>query len=349
VSAKADARPTASGPRFQSPEHEPQRGKRRAGHGLLCPTNRFFWLFEGPDSLPRNSNSPIPSFSLQEKSFRLPEKSFPRQGRRKKWGFSFLLNLGVMKISQVAAQLYTVRDFCQTPDDIARALERVRAIGYESVQASGLGPIENADLLRLARENGLTICATHESVGDILDEPERVIDKLRALECQHTAIGFPSGVDLGSKEGVLLFCRRFESAAQQFVAAGMTVSHHNHHHEFRRVEGKPVLQWILDETRAVSLELDTYWVQYGGGSPVEWNRRAQGRLPLLHLKDYAVNEQNTPQFAEIGQGNLDWKPIIESAQESGCEWFIVEQDTCAGDPFDSLRVSFDYIRGELVG
>jgi len=253
-----------------------------------------------------------------------------------------------MKISQVAAQLYTVRDFCGTPDDIARTLERVRAIGYEAVQTSGLGPIPNADLLRLARENGLTICATHESIGEVLDQPERVVDKLRALDCGHTAIGFPSGVDLGSKDGVLDFCRRFESAAQGFVEAGMTVSHHNHHHEFRRIEGKPVLGWILDQTRAVSLELDTYWVQYGGGSPVEWNCRAKGRLPLLHLKDYAISADNSPQFAEIGQGNLDWPAIIASAEESGCQCFIVEQDTCSGDPFDSLRVSFDYIRENLV-
>jgi len=253
-----------------------------------------------------------------------------------------------MKISQVAAQLYTVRDFCRTPDDIARTLEKVRAIGYEAVQTSGLGPIENADLLRLAQQNGLTICATHESIGEVLDAPERVIDKLRALDCGHTAIGFPSGVDLGSKPSVLDFCRRFEASAQHFVQAGLTASHHNHHQEFRHIEGKPVLGWILDQTRAVSLELDTYWVQYGGGSPVEWNRRAKGRLPLLHLKDYAVGADNVPRFAEIGQGNLDWPAIISSAEESGCGWFIVEQDTCPGDPFDSLKVSFDFLRENLV-
>lgn len=262
--------------------------------------------------------------------------------------FGRVVNLAPMKISQIAAQLYTLRDQCKTPGDIARSLEKVRQIGYESVQVSGLGPIENDALLRLAKDNDLTICATHESLSDILDAPEKVIDKLRALGTKHTAIGFPSGVDLASREGVLDFCRRFEDAAQHFVAAGMTVSHHNHHHEFRQIEGKTVMQMILENTRAVTLELDTYWVQYGGGSPVEWNRRAKNRLPLLHLKDYAVNDQNTPQFAEIGRGNLDWKPIIQTAEESGCEWFIVEQDTCPGDPFDSLQMSFDYIKANLV-
>ena len=253
-----------------------------------------------------------------------------------------------MKINQVAAQLYTLRDQCKTPDDIARSLEKVAAIGYPSVQASGLGPIENEALLQLAKDNGLFICATHESLDAILNSPEKVIEKLQTLECPHTAIGYPSGVDLGSLEGVLDYCRRFEEAAQKFVAAGLTVSHHNHQHELRKVGGKTVLQQILDTTQNVMLELDTYWVQYGGGSPVEFNRLAKGRMPLLHLKDYMVNDQNNPQFAEVGNGNLPWPQIISSAEGSGCQWFIVEQDSTPGDPFDSLQMSFDYIKANLV-
>ena len=50
-----------------------------------------------------------------------------------------------MKINQVAAQLYTVRDFAKTPADIATTLKKIRAIGYEAVQVSGVGPIAPAE------------------------------------------------------------------------------------------------------------------------------------------------------------------------------------------------------------
>jgi sugar phosphate isomerase/epimerase len=53
-------------------------------------------------------------------------------------------------------------------------------------------------------------------------------------------------------------------------------------------------------------------------------------------------------FAEIGRGNLEFPAIIAAAQAGGCQWFIVEQDTCPGDPFDSLQISFDYIQSHLV-
>jgi sugar phosphate isomerase/epimerase len=252
-----------------------------------------------------------------------------------------------MNISQVAAQLYTVRDHCKTPDDIAATLQRVAGIGYQAVQASALGPIPEADLKQLCHDNGLTLCATHESLTAILDTPQATIERLQKLGCLHTAIGFPSGIDLGSREGVLDFARRFEAAAEQFVAAGLSVSHHNHQHEFRKIGGQTVMQILLENTVHVGFELDTYWVQFGGANPVTYCEMMASRMPLLHLKDYGIGADSQPHFAEIGQGNLEFEPIIAAAEAGGCGWFIVEQDTTPGDPFDSLQISFDYVKNNL--
>ena len=46
-----------------------------------------------------------------------------------------------MKIEQVAAILYTVRDFCRTEKDLDRSLGKIKKIGYPAVQVSGVGPI----------------------------------------------------------------------------------------------------------------------------------------------------------------------------------------------------------------
>ena len=37
----------------------------------------------------------------------------------------------------------------------------------------------------------------------------------------------------------------------------------------------------------------------------------------------------------------------KAADESGCKWYIVEEDVCPGCPFDSLKQSYDYIASEL--
>lgn len=255
-----------------------------------------------------------------------------------------------MKLHQVAAQLYTLRDYLKTPADIAASLEKVADIGYRAVQISGMGPIPEADLVRICRDNGLSICATHENGQTILNEPAKVIARLQALGCRHTAYPYPAGVALESLQDIRAFAARLNEAGKVLAEAGLTLSYHNHHIEFRRVAGKPILGWIyeLTEPRYLKAEPDTYWIQVGGGEPTDWCRRLSGRLPLLHMKDYAiVPPDNKVTFAEVGNGNLNWPAIVAAAEAGGCEWFIVEQDTCAGDPFDSLRQSFQFIKDNL--
>lgn len=254
-----------------------------------------------------------------------------------------------MKIEQVAAQLYTVRDFTKTPADIAETLKKVREIGYQAIQASALGPIEDAELVRLCEENELTLCATHEPGDQILNNPEAVVQKLKNLNCTHTAYPYPRDIDFDSTEAVNDLIAKLDRAGEVLKAAGLVLSYHNHHLEFRKLSGQVILEKIFEETERENLafELDTYWIQYGGSDPVSWCKKAAGRMPCLHLKDFRINSKNEIEYAEVGAGNLDFKAIVAAAEDGGCEWYIVEQDTCPGDPFDSLAQSFAYIRDNL--
>jgi len=254
-----------------------------------------------------------------------------------------------MKVSQVAAQLYTVRSSLKTPADIAASLKRIRQIGYPAVQLSSLGPISEADLAKLLEDNGLVCCATHEDGAQILSRPEALVAKLKAIGCAHTAYPYPSDVKLDTLDDVKAFAKALNAAGKVMHEAGITLCYHNHNIEFRRFDGKLMLDILYQETdpRYLQGEIDTYWVQHGGGDSEEWCRKLKHRLPLLHMKDYGVTRESKPTFFEIGYGNLNWRPIVAAADASGCEWYIVEQDICSGDPFDSLTMSFEYIRDQL--
>lgn len=254
-----------------------------------------------------------------------------------------------MKLSQVAVQLYTLRDFCKTAADFAATIKRVKAIGYQAVQISGVGPIPAAELQRICASEGVVICATHEGGKSICEETQSVIDRLGALGCKHTAYPYPH-LPLGSVDDCKALAAQLDRSGDAMRRAGMTLSYHNHHIEFRRFAGKVALQWLFDLTdpRNLQGEPDTYWVQTGGGDPVEWCARLHKRLPLLHMKDYGINAEPKPIMHEVGNGNLNWRAIVAAAETSGCEWYIVEQDVCPADPFDSVRQSFDYIKAQLA-
>jgi sugar phosphate isomerase/epimerase len=255
-----------------------------------------------------------------------------------------------MKLHQVALQLYTLRDYLKTPAAIRDTLKKVKTIGYPAVQVSGLGPIPEAELREILDGEGLVLCATHESGELIRQEPEKVVEKLQRLGCRYTAYPYPGGVDWSKPEDIERLASDLDRAGAVLQKAGQVLCYHNHAIEFTPFRGTTALDYIYAHTGAKNLqgELDTYWIQHGGGDPVAWCRQLKGRLPLLHLKDYTVKTDGQPTFASIGAGNLNWPAIIAAAEESGCEWFIVEQDTAPGDPFDAVRDSFEYIREHLL-
>lgn len=248
-----------------------------------------------------------------------------------------------MKTDQIAAQLYTCRDLLKTPEDIAKTLKRVRAAGYTAVQLSGLGPIETPELKRILDGEGLIPCATHEDGNTIRKETEKVIAFLKEIGCSLTAYPWPAGVkmdDLASLESLIA---DLEAAAVKMAAEGIILTYHNHGIEFVKIGAITALDRIFDNAKTVQGEPDTYWIHYGGGDVVAWCRKLSGRLPMIHLKDYAFTVEGYPTFCEVGSGTLDFKAIVAAAEESGCRWFIVEQDITPGDPVDSLKQSYEYL------
>jgi len=254
-----------------------------------------------------------------------------------------------MKVSQVAAQLYTVREFLKTPADIEASLKKVKKIGYPAVQLSGLGPISEADVVKMLKDIGLVCCATHEDSQQILADPKAIVARMKALGCKYTSYPYPSGAKFDTLADVKALAKGLNDSGKVMYDAGIILTYHNHSIEFLRVDGKLALDVLYDETdpRYLQGEIDTYWVQHGGGDSEAWCRKLKGRLPLLHMKDYGINKERKPTFFEIGYGNLDWKNIVAASDDAGCEWYIVEQDTCSGDPFDSLKMSFDFISSTL--
>ena len=249
-----------------------------------------------------------------------------------------------MKISQVAVQLYTLRDHCQTIADFTASMKKVRSIGYTAVQLSGVGAFPVSEISSILQGEGLICCATHEPGKQILSDPSAIIDRLDALNCSITAYPFPDGIDFSNDASIDALITGLDASGATLRAAGKILCYHNHDNEFARRGKQSILEAIYAQTNPQNLqaELDTFWVQAGGGNPVAWCEMLKGRLPVIHLKDYVMGP-NGRTMAEIGSGNIDFASVITAAENSGCLWFVVEQDVCPGDPFDSVRMSYDYI------
>ena len=249
-----------------------------------------------------------------------------------------------MSASVIGAQLYTLRDFLKTEAEIRVGLRRVRDMGYEAVQCSGLGPVEPETLRQIADEADLKIVATHIDFDRIRDEPDAVIADHKLWGCRHVAIGGMPEEYLNA-QGFARFAKDASAAARPLVDAGLTFSYHNHSFELERFGDRTGLEILVEDSDpdVLSFEVDTYWIQHGGGNPVTWLERLSGRVHIVHLKDLAMKGREQ-RFAEVGEGNLEWPAILSACREAGVEWYLIEQDRCERDPFDSLKLSLDNLR-----
>jgi sugar phosphate isomerase/epimerase len=251
-----------------------------------------------------------------------------------------------MRLSKVALQLYTLRDFAGSAKDLATTLKKVKAIGYDAIEFIRLDFASYRDLRRLVDDHGLAISSIHEAGDRLLNHPQTVAEELTELGTDLAVYPFPAGIDFQKEAEVDRLTHQLRHSSEVFAAAGKRLVYHNHALEFAKHGEKLILEYIFTNAPKLFAELDTYWIQFGGGDPVRWISNLKGRVPLVHLKDYKFNpRKNIPEMAEVGRGNLDFAAIIEQSQAAGCEWFIVEQDFCEGDPFMAIQVSLEHLKG----
>ncbi len=251
-----------------------------------------------------------------------------------------------MKTDQIGVQVYTLRDFMKTREEYIDTLHKIAAIGYTSIQANRPWPLEDAELLDTLDKLGITLSSIHDDARSCLLNPEEAVERNHHLPTPHVALPVWGPVDLLDATQVKTWLQQLNRAGEIFHNAGLQLSYHHHAAEFYRHGNRSVMDMIFEETNPQWVQwcMDVFWIQAGGGSPVEWVRRANNRLPILHLKDYRMKNLSERDFAEVGNGNLDFPTILKAAHDSGCRWFMVEQDTCPGNPFDSVRQSFEYLK-----
>lgn len=251
--------------------------------------------------------------------------------------------------SQIAVTLFNLRDFCQTESDLDRTLDRLCEIGYKAVQVSAV-PLPAEVIRKQLDKHELFCCATHEN-GQMLfaDDLSPVIDRLQTLNCDFAALGAPAVEYRQDAAGVKELIRIFNKQGARLKEAGIQMGYHNHDFEFEKFPGleKTMMDTFYDETdpSCVFAEIDMHWVTRGGGSPVYWINKVAGRMPVAHFKDCTMY-QGAPRFCEIGEGNLDWKAIIEACRATNVRWYSIEQDQPfpGRDIFESVKISFNNLR-----
>lgn len=248
--------------------------------------------------------------------------------------------------------LYSIRTLIQENQYLPTVL-KLKKLGFQYIQFSG-APFNWLLLQKTQEETGLKIVLTHVPMDDILHNTQALIDKHLKLGCTNIGLGMMPLDIIKDESKCLETLQALNDAGKIFANQGCKLFYHFHHFEFLKLSnGNTIIDYMIENCPYINFTADTYWIQYGGGDIFDYLRRMTGRIECIHLKDYqiVVNKEGklVPQFAPLGQGNLNIRKIVEAAKAYGVKYFLIEQDNAVDyeNPLDPIQTSVEYINKHL--
>jgi len=247
----------------------------------------------------------------------------------------------------LGVQLYTVR---RQIDDLPEVLHSIRQIGYTEVETySGLYQSYSAkDLRQLITDNGLGIPSGHFEYDTFAAH----FDYAATLSLKYMVCPMlPQS--MWNLDGFKKAADQFNKWAPEVEKRGMKFAFHNHNYEFHQYGNTTGFDTLMANTDAkhVFIEMDCYWMTQAGRDPLKMLKAYPERIRMLHLKDRKPGFPPSQElndaaghFTEVGSGTIDWKAILAQAEKNHVDYMFVEQDQTDRPVFESLRISYDYLR-----
>lgn len=270
-------------------------------------------------------------------------------------GFLGLYSCGIFNVNKrknaLAIQLYTVRD--AIADNLEKTLEKLASLGFTGLEIYGYNGTffgkSRREFQTLLNNLGLKVISSHHTTGilhndkgTLLNNWEKTVEDLHFIGSEYMVCSylFPEErtVDNYKKLPEL-----FDTSGEITKSAGIQFAYHNHDFEFEKFdETQNIYDFILNNTSSdlVKMELDLYWISKAGIDPLAYFEKYPQRFPLWHVKDMKAGTKN---FAEIGNGTIDFKRIFNAKEKAGLQHWFLEQDSSDKDMFESIRISRDFI------
>lgn len=270
-------------------------------------------------------------------------------------GFLGLYSCGISNLNMnkksLAIQLYTVRD--AIAKNLEKTFEKLAEIGFTELEIYGyngsfFGKTRN-EFQYVLKNVGLKVISSHHTTGilhndegTLLKNWEKSVEDLHFIGSKYMVCSylFPEERTI---ENYQELPELFNKSGEITKKAEIQFAYHNHDFEFEKFDdSKNIYDFILENTSSdlVKMELDLYWISKAGLDPLVYFEKYPKRFPLWHVKDMKAG---TKDFAEIGNGTIDFKRIFEAREKAGLNYWFLEQDSSDKDIFDSIRISKKYI------
>lgn len=257
----------------------------------------------------------------------------------------------------ISIQMYTLRDYMKSREELRETLKKVSKIGYKYVQISIPGFINVSDLKVELDSFSLKADSVFAPLASVQEKLKDILYSAEILETNTVRTdGIPTELTK-SEEGFRCYAKRLEDAGKLLHEYGLRLMYHNHTLEYTNFESCRGMDILLKETdpQYVMFQPDVHHMAAAGLEVSRALYDFSGRCEYIHMQGYGIipgdgfDKAVPRRTVPVGTGNLYWNEIVKSALDIGVKLFVVEQDYCMGDPFDEISLSYQNMKKLLEG
>jgi sugar phosphate isomerase/epimerase len=215
-----------------------------------------------------------------------------------------------------------------------------------------------SEVKKILEDNELTSPSVHLDILTMRTNMAPAMKELSQLGVKYCAIPALMEEPKDTLDDYKRFAEEFNSFGNQMSDYGITFVYHNHGYEHAPKDGQIPLNVLLENTDPdkVKFEMDIFWLQAAGASPVEYLNKYPNRFKLMHVKDAEENvrfsgDGGSPdqwmaifnKMADPGTGVFDIKGIVTAGIKSGVDHFFLERDIAA-EPDKTLKTAIEYFK-----
>ncbi len=233
----------------------------------------------------------------------------------------------------IGLQLYTLRDDLKT--DFAGTIRAVAQMGYDYIETTGFMGEHSPVMQQLLDETGLKIAGLGFDMHALETEPQAAIDACKQWNAHYAVTFWIHDAERQSADDWRRIAERFNRIGESLAQGNVPFLYHIHGYEFTEYDGKRAIDLLMENTdpHYFSLEVDTYWAEFGGVNALEFCAQYADRICALHLKDYISKPEMHD--IEVGEGAIDMHGVLKLAVQHGWEWLIIEQERYIRTPLES--------------
>jgi len=244
----------------------------------------------------------------------------------------------------IGCQTYPLRD--SIGKDFAGTLRQVAAGGFRRIEMcspsgyhDGFAPLEKmrgTEIRSMIHAAGLGCESCHFQFRELkgnLDDRIAFAHELGLKQMIVSTFALPRDATLADWAQAAADMNKIGERTHQ---AGLQLGFHNHHFEFKEIDGKLIYDELMKELdpNLVKMQFQVEVISIGYDA-VTYLTRYPGRFISLHLVDWSAEQKK---IVAMGSGSIDWKKLFAAAKTGGIKNYFVEMD------WDLMQASVPYLR-----